>query len=89
MVDRGADIQRLRDLATTFGEKATLLREEIVESLSTLSEDSEGYWKGPAADRFRQEFRDAKPTFNSFADALDSAKQSANTNADNIEAATS
>lgn len=88
MVDRGADIQRLRDLATTFGEKGTLLREEIIEALSTLSEDSESYWKGPGADRFRQEFRDAKPTFQSFADALDAAKQSANTSADNIEQAT-
>ena len=87
-MDRGADIQRLRDLATGFGEKATTLRTEIIEALSTASEDSESYWKGPGADRFRQEFRDAKPTFTSFADALDDAKTAANDSADRIEQAT-
>ncbi|MEO3750029.1 WXG100 family type VII secretion target [Streptomyces sp. B6B3] len=88
-MDRGADIQRLRDLATSFGEKATTLRTEIIEALSTASEDSESYWKGPDSDRFRQEFRDAKPTFTSFADALDDAKTGANNSADRIEQATS
>lgn len=87
-VNRGADIERLRDLADVFGEKAELLRTEIIELLSSKNEESESYFKGPAADRFREEFREAKPTFQSFADALDAAKQAANTNADNIQAAT-
>jgi WXG100 family type VII secretion target len=87
-VDRGADITRLRELATKFGEKAETLRTEIIDALGTACDESEDYWKGPGAVRFRDEYAQAKPTFQDFATALDSAKESANTSADNIEAAT-
>ncbi|MBL1066412.1 WXG100 family type VII secretion target [Streptomyces sp. 7-21] len=87
-MDRGADLQRLRDLATTFGEKADNLQEQIIDALSTLCDESTDFWKGPKADQFRSEFQEVKPTFQSFVDALRQAKESANTNADNIEQAT-
>ncbi|MGP3972140.1 WXG100 family type VII secretion target [Streptomyces sp. 6N223] len=87
-VDRGADITRLRELATKFGEKAETLRTEIIEALGSACDESMDYWKGPGADRFRQEYAEAKPTFTDFATALDNAKESANNSAENIEAAT-
>jgi WXG100 family type VII secretion target len=87
-VDRGADITRLRDLASKFGDKAELLRTEIIQALGSACDESMDYWKGPGADRFREEYQTAKPTFEEFATALDTARESANNSAQNIQTAT-
>jgi WXG100 family type VII secretion target len=84
---RGAEIERLRDLASDFREKAGELR-GIISFLNSDAENSANYWKGPKADQFRNEWNEVKPTFDRFADSLDDAAKSADTNADNIEAAT-
>ncbi|MET2717293.1 MULTISPECIES: WXG100 family type VII secretion target [Streptomyces] len=86
-MDRGADLERLRTLAGKFRDSAGDLR-GLISTLDTETQSSESYWKGPKSDQFRSEWQDVKPTFESFADALDDAAQNADTNADNIEAAT-
>jgi WXG100 family type VII secretion target len=86
-MDRGADLQRLRELSSDFTKKATELR-ALVKFLDGKTSSSEGFWKGPKANQFRQEWTEVKPTFDKFADTLDSASKSASTSADNIERAT-
>ena len=60
----------------------------LIGHLQTATSSSEGYWKGPAAERFRSEWAQLKPTFDKFVATLHDAQKSASTNADNIEAAT-
>jgi WXG100 family type VII secretion target len=86
-MERGADLQRLRELSKDFNKKATELR-ALVKFLDGNTNGSESFWKGPKANQFRQEWSEARPMFDKFADTLDSASKSANTSADNIERAT-
>ncbi|WUH93059.1 WXG100 family type VII secretion target [Streptomyces sp. NBC_00433] len=83
----GADIQQLRDLSTKFSTEAGNLG-TLIGHLQTATSSSESYWKGPAAERFRSEWAQLKPTFDKFVATLHDAQKSAGTNADNIEAAT-
>ena len=83
----GADIQQLRDLSGKFKTEAGHLS-TLIGHLQSATSSSESYWKGPAADRFRNEWTQLKPTFDKFVQTLHDAEKSANTNADNIEAAT-
>ncbi|MFI1360663.1 WXG100 family type VII secretion target [Streptomyces sp. NPDC020898] len=86
-MDRGADLHRLRDLSKTFGRKAQELQ-VLIRALETATSESSSYWKGPKADRFRDDWHDVKPTFDKWVDTLNDASKSANTSADNIERAT-
>ncbi|MDT9701473.1 WXG100 family type VII secretion target [Streptomyces sp. P17] len=86
-MDRGADLTRLRDLSKLFGRKANDLQ-ALIKALESATSESSGYWKGPKADRFRDDWRDVKPTFDKWVDTLNDASKSANTSADNIERAT-
>jgi WXG100 family type VII secretion target len=86
-MDRGADLQRLRDLSKTFGRKAQELQ-VLIRALETATSESSSYWKGPKADRFRDDWNGVKPTFDKWVDTLNDASKSANTSADNIERAT-
>jgi len=83
----GADIQQLRDLSNKFNTQAGHLS-TLISGLQTATHSSESYWKGPAADRFRNEWSQLKPTFDKFVTTLQDASKSAKTNADNVEAAT-
>jgi WXG100 family type VII secretion target len=83
----GADIQQLRDLSNKFTTEAGNLS-TLVGHLQTATSSSDSYWKGPAADRFRNEWSQLKPTFDKFVQTLHDASKSAKTNADNVEAAT-
>lgn len=83
----GADIQQLRDLSSKFNTEAGHLS-TLIGHLQSATSSSESYWKGPAADRFRNEWSQLKPTFDKFVQTLHDAQKSANTNADNVEAAT-
>ncbi|GGX36520.1 hypothetical protein GCM10010297_67200 [Streptomyces malachitofuscus] len=86
-MDRGADLTRLRELSKTYARKAHDLQ-LLIKDLQAATADSSGYWKGPKADRFRDDWRDVKPTFEKWVDTLNEASKSANTSADNIERAT-
>ncbi|MEU6380039.1 WXG100 family type VII secretion target [Streptomyces sp. TLI_55] len=86
-MDRGADLARLRDLSKLFGRKATDLQ-ALIKALESATTESTSYWKGPKADRFRDDWHDVKPTFDKWVDTLNDASKSANTSADNIERAT-
>lgn len=86
-MDRGADLGRLRDLSKLFSRKATDLQ-ALIKALESATTESTGYWKGPKADRFRDDWHDVKPTFDKWVDTLNEASKSANTSADNIERAT-
>ncbi|WP_037910612.1 WXG100 family type VII secretion target [Actinacidiphila yeochonensis] len=83
----GADITQLRDLSNKFKTEAGNLG-TLIGHLQSATSSSDSYWKGPAADRFRNEWSQLKPTFDKFVQTLHDAQKSANTNADNIEAAT-
>jgi len=83
----GADIQQLRDLAKKFDTEAGQLS-GLIGRLQSATGSSDGYWKGPAADRFRNEWTNLKPTFDKFVETLNQASKAASTNADNVEAAT-
>jgi WXG100 family type VII secretion target len=87
MAIHGADIQQLRDLAGKFKTEAGNL-DTLISHLQGATTSSDGYWKGPAAERFRNEWSQLKPTFDKFVSTLHEAERSANTNADNVEAAT-
>jgi WXG100 family type VII secretion target len=83
----GADITQLRDLSTKFYTEAGNLS-TLIGHLHSATSSSESYWKGPAADRFRNEWSQLKPTFDKFVQTLHEAQKSAKKNSDNIDAAT-
>lgn len=87
MTIHGADIQQLRELSGKFNTEAGNLS-GLISRLDSATHGSESFWKGPAADRFRNEWSQLKPTFEKFVHALEDARKSTSTNADNIEAAT-
>ncbi|WP_405581140.1 WXG100 family type VII secretion target [Streptomyces sp. NBC_01190] len=87
MAIQGADIQQLRDLSNKFKSEAGNLS-TLIGHLQSATSSSDGYWKGPAADRFRSEWSQLKPTFDKFVQTLHDAEKSASTSADNVEAAT-
>ncbi|UYM24156.1 WXG100 family type VII secretion target [Streptomyces albus] len=86
-MDRGADLTRLRELSKTFNRKATDLQ-ALIKALQSATSDSTGYWKGPKADRFRDDWQEVKPTFEKWVTTLNEVSKSAQTSADNIERAT-
>jgi len=86
-MDRGADLGRLRELSKLYSRKAHDLQ-VLIKDLQSATADSTGYWKGPKADRFRDDWHDVKPTFEKWVDTLNDASKSSATSADNIERAT-
>ncbi|MEU7383856.1 MULTISPECIES: WXG100 family type VII secretion target [unclassified Streptomyces] len=86
-MDRGADLHRLRELSKLYARKSHDLQ-VLIKELDSATGSSESYWKGPKADRFRQDWHEVKPTFSKWVDTLHDASKSANTSADNIERAT-
>ena len=56
-MDRGADLTQLRELSKLFGKKATDLQ-GLIKALESATSHSSGYWKGPKADRFRNDWHD-------------------------------
>ncbi|WP_326691621.1 MULTISPECIES: WXG100 family type VII secretion target [unclassified Streptomyces] len=87
MTMNGADLARLRELATKFDGDATQLQ-GVITSLQTACTDSGGYWTGNKADSFRTEWEGLKPTFDRFVETLQEAGRAARTNADNIDQVT-
>jgi WXG100 family type VII secretion target len=83
----GADLGQLRQLASKFDKDGDTLN-SLIASLNGDTNGSNEIWKGPAADRFRGEWNDLKPTFDKFVQTLHEAAKAIRTNADNIESAT-
>ncbi|MCX4549027.1 WXG100 family type VII secretion target [Streptomyces sp. NBC_01387] len=74
-------------MASTFKGKSGDLH-TLIKTLNSASSGSDGYWKGPKADRFRHDWESVRPTFEKWVETLMDASKSASTSADNIERAT-
>ncbi|SEG32412.1 WXG100 family type VII secretion target [Actinacidiphila yanglinensis] len=85
---QGADISQLTTLSGKFGTEAGNLS-TLINHLHTATNSSSDYWKGPRADKFRDEWAQLKPTFEKFVTTLHEAQNSAKQNATNIQNATS
>lgn len=83
----GADLGALRALAGRFDKDAETLN-GLVQGLNGDTTASNDIWRGPAADRFRNEWTQLKPTLDRFTQTLHEAAKAIRSNADNIEAAT-
>jgi WXG100 family type VII secretion target len=80
----GADVARLRELASKFDGDANQLQ-GIITSLQTACGGSHDYWVGGNANKFRTEWEGLKPTFDKFVETLRDAGRAARTHADNQE----
>ncbi|MFI6091353.1 WXG100 family type VII secretion target [Streptomyces sp. NPDC051218] len=87
-IDRGAKLEKLQKLYEAFQKKETEVR-DLISLLDGQANDSHGFWAGPGANRFRDEWRDFKPQVNKLADSLHDAYKSAKNSHDRIEQATS
>lgn len=83
----GADLGRLRELAAHFDRDGGTLN-GLIQGLNRDTTSSADMWKGPAADRFRDEWAQLRPTLDKFVQTLHEASKAVRANADNIEAAT-
>lgn len=86
-IDRGANLEKLRKLYEAFHKKEGEVR-DLIHLLDAQANDSHGFWKGPGADRFRDDWRDFKPQMTRLADSLGDAHKSAKNSHDRIEQAT-
>ncbi|GHC70943.1 WXG100 family type VII secretion target [Streptomyces alboflavus] len=87
-IDRGAKLEKLQKLYEAFQKKEGEVR-DLIHLLDGQANDSHGFWKGPGADRFRDDWREFKPQLNRLADSLGDAYKSAKNSHDRIEQATS
>ncbi|MFE4858957.1 WXG100 family type VII secretion target [Streptomyces sp. NPDC056670] len=86
-IDRGAGLTDLKSLYEAFQKKEGEVR-DLISLLDSKSHDSHGYWKGPGADRFRDDWRGFKPSLDKLADSLGDAYKSAKSSHDRIDDAT-
>jgi len=86
-LDRGANLDKLKKLYEAFQKKEGEVR-DLIQLLDGQANNSHGFWKGPGADRFRDDWRDFKPQLSRLADSLGDAHKSAKSGHDAIEAAT-
>jgi WXG100 family type VII secretion target len=84
---RGGQTGEMRSLAGKFRRDADTLN-GVISSLNAETSSSEAIWKGPAADRFRGDWQQFKPTLDKLVAALNEAARSIDTNAQNIDNAT-
>ena len=90
MPTTGAGIRCAREATRASTSGATWVPRDalIVKAQESATTESSSYWKGPKADRFRDDWHGVKPTFEKWVDTLNDASKSASTSADNIERAT-
>lgn len=74
MTLKGADTTRLRSLSTTFKTQHKNL-DDLIRAISNGTRDSEDFWKGPRANRFRDEWDKLKPSLTSFLESLENARK--------------
>jgi WXG100 family type VII secretion target len=80
----GGDPEEMRRMARMFNDNAGKL-DGIVKDLNSRTVDSESIWRGPAADRFRGEWDQARGSFEKMVQALEQASTAVKQNAAAIE----
>jgi WXG100 family type VII secretion target len=88
MAISGADLDALNKLVNHFKNQKINL-ETVFSGLNSASDESQGYWTGPLADKFRHEWTSMKPHLQKIVDLLHEAHQASQTHHDNIRRATS
>ncbi|MGI5197340.1 WXG100 family type VII secretion target [Streptomyces sp. CA-288835] len=81
MAQKGADTTRLRGLSNTFKTQHGNL-DELIRAISTGTGNSEQFWKGGRANRFRDEWDKLKPQLKNFLQSLENARKETNDAAD-------
>ncbi|GAA0678225.1 WXG100 family type VII secretion target [Streptomyces cellulosae] len=81
MTLKGADTTRLRGLSKTFKAQHTNL-DELIRAISKGTLESEDFWKGPRANRFRDEWDKLKPSLTNFLKSLENAQKETSDAAD-------
>ncbi|MDX3228315.1 WXG100 family type VII secretion target [Streptomyces sp. ME19-01-6] len=84
---RGGNLEEMRLMSKMFSENAGKLN-GIISVLNSRTAGSEHIWTGPAADRFRTAWSEARASFEKMRLALDEASTAVNKSAQNIETAT-
>ncbi|BCB75427.1 hypothetical protein GCM10022251_29450 [Phytohabitans flavus] len=84
---RGGNVEEMQQLARLFSANSGKLN-SVISDLNSKTVDSERIWTGPAADRFRSAWGEAKTAFEKMRQALDEASSAVSKNAQNIEQAT-
>jgi WXG100 family type VII secretion target len=84
---RGGNIEEMHQLAKMFSANAAKLN-GVINDLNGRTANSEAIWTGPAADRFRTSWQEARGSFEKMRQALDEASTAISKHAQNIEAAT-
>jgi WXG100 family type VII secretion target len=84
---RGGHPEEMQQLAKMFTANATKLN-GIINDLNSRTASSQDIWTGPAADRFRSAWSEAKTSFEKMRQALDEAYTAVTKSAQNIDAAT-
>ncbi|KUN08764.1 WXG100 family type VII secretion target [Streptomyces sp. NPDC001118] len=83
----GADLEALNKLVNHFKSQKMNL-ESVFSGLNSASDESQAYWTGPLADKFRHEWASMKPHLQKIVDLLHEAHQASHTNHQNIHRAT-
>jgi WXG100 family type VII secretion target len=84
---RGGNLEEMHHMAKMFSANAGKLQ-GIIGDLNNRTVDSDRIWTGPAADRFRQAWNEARGSFEKMRHALEEASTAVTKSAQNIEAAT-
>ncbi|MER7791662.1 WXG100 family type VII secretion target [Streptomyces sp. NPDC097640] len=84
---RGGNLEEMRLMARMFSVNAGKLN-GVISDLNSRTVGSEHIWTGPAADRFRSAWSEARTSFEKMRLALDEASTAVNRSAQNIESAT-
>jgi WXG100 family type VII secretion target len=84
---RGGSLEEMHQLAKMFSANGGKLG-GIINDLNSRTVDSDRIWTGPAADRFRSTWNEAKASFEKMRQALDEGSTAVTKSAQNIEAAT-
>ncbi|MFJ7626593.1 WXG100 family type VII secretion target [Streptomyces sp. NPDC097595] len=86
-IDRGASLTELKGLYEAFQKKEGEVR-DLITLLDGKSKNSHDSWRGPGADRFRDDWTGFKPHLEKLANSLGDAHKSAKSSHDRIDEAT-
>ena len=84
---RGGNLEEMRDMARMFSTNAGKL-DGLIRDLNNRTSGSDNIWTGPAAERFRSDWQQARSAFEKMHQSLQDASTAVNKSAENIESAT-
>ncbi|MFL6141166.1 MAG: WXG100 family type VII secretion target [Labedaea sp.] len=84
---RGGNLEEMHQMAKSYASNAKQLH-GIITDLNSRTTGSDQIWTGPAAERFRTAWHEARSSFEKMRQALEEASSAINKHAQNIEAAT-